>query len=566
MIAGAAGDGVMQSGRLLGRALTRMGFHVFINNEYPSLIRGGHNTSHVRFGKREVWSHSDKIDFLIALNKESVDLHLNELSGRGGIIYDSTIVKDLKINGHKLYPIPMTQIVKELKTRLVVRNMIGIAALFKLLNFNYNILSDLIRDTFKEKRSIVDVNLRAVEIGYKTINESLYDLGKYVTENKKILLAGNEAVALGAIKAGLKFFAAYPITPASPLLHYLAEKQVEKNIVVVQAESEIAAINMVLGASYAGVRAMTATSGTGFSLMVEGFGAAAMAECPIVVGLVMRPGPGSGMPTFTSQADLRFSLHASHGEFARVIIAPGDVEEAFYLSGKAFNIAEKYQVPVILIYDKFLGEGYKSVEKLEQSKIKIERGKIAEGKKEGKVEVFLRYKISGDYISPRIFPGTKGYVVNSNVTEHDETGWSKITPSVRELMAKKRIGKLNSFSEEDILPVKEYGDPRAKIGIISWGSTKGPIMEAMYELEKEGIKIKYLQLIILNPFPAEKIKPFIEKTSRTILIEGNYTGQLVSLLKEHLNYIPDHMLLRDNGLQFTPTEIIKLVKEVVKNA
>jgi 2-oxoglutarate ferredoxin oxidoreductase subunit alpha len=311
---------------------------------------------------------------------------------------------------------------------------------------------------------------------------------------------------------------------------------------------------------------MTATSGTGFSLMVEGFGAAAMAECPIVVGLVMRPGPGSGMPTFTSQADLRFSLHASHGEFARVVIAPGDVEEAFYLTGEAFNIAEKYQIPVVLIYDKFLGEGYKSVENLDESRIKIDRGKIIEEGREGKAEVFLRYKISDDYISPRIFPGTKGYIVNSNVTEHDETGWSKITPSVRELMARKRIRKLDGLNNGNMQRVKEYGDPKAKIGIISWGSTKGPIMEAMYELEKRDIKVKYLQVVFLNPFPIEEVKSFIERVSNTVLIEGNYTGQLLSLLKEHLNYTPDYMLLRDNGLQFTPMEITKYVKGVVSDA
>ncbi|MGQ4891123.1 MAG: 2-oxoacid:acceptor oxidoreductase subunit alpha [Candidatus Njordarchaeia archaeon] len=567
MIAGAAGDGVMQSGRMLGKTFTRQGFHVYINNEYPSLIRGGHNTSHVRVGVREIWSHSANIDFLIALNKESIDKHLDEMSNEGSIIYDSTLAKDVKVDRDDLhlYPIPMTKIVKELKTRPVVRNAIGIGALLKLLGLNLDTYFEIISETFRGKEKVIDININAAKLGYDTIKdeEAKLNLQKYATGKRKLLLSGNEAVGLGAIKAGLKFFAAYPITPASPLFHYLAGKQYEKNIVVLQAESEVAAINMVMGAAYAGVRAMTATSGTGFGLMVEGFGAVAMTESPVVVGLVMRPGPGSGMPTFTSQADLRFVLHASHGEFARVVIAPGDVEEAFYLAGEAFNIAEKYQLPVIILYDKFLAEGYKSVESLDESKIKIDRGKIEKGKNDGKIDVFLRYKLSEDHVSPRIFPGTPGYVVNVNITEHDETGWSKIIPSVRDKMAKKRIMKIETIKKENYQWTKLHGDPESKIGVISWGSTKGPILEAMHYLSKEGIKLKFLQIVFLEPFPRDQIKEFIDSTEKLVQIEGNYTGQLGSLLKEKLYVDPKYKLLRDNGLQYTPSDIINFLKKEV---
>jgi len=564
MIAGAAGEGVMQAGRMLGRALTRKGFHVYINVEYPSLIRGGHNTSHVRFYTEEVWSHSDKIDFLIALNKESVEKHIDELTGRGGVIYDSTLIKDGEIGDARYFPIPMTRIVRELKTRPVVRNTIGLGALFKLLGLNINTLRNVIETFFKEKQKVIDVNIKAAEIGYNYKGlEPLFQLEQFATYKPKLLIAGNEAVGLGAIKAGLKFFVAYPITPASPLFHFLAENQLRKKLVVIQAENEIAAVNMVMGAAYAGVRAMTATSGTGFGLMVEGFGATAMVESPAVFALVMRPGPGSGMPTFTSQADLRFILHASHGEFARVVIAPGDVEEAFYLAGEAFNIAEKFQLPVVLLYDKFLAEGYKSVDYLDESKIKIDRGKIEKGKNNGKVDVFLRYKVTKDFISPRIFPGTKGYVVNANITEHDETGWSKIIPETREIMAMKRIRKIEAVKKENYPWVKHYGDRDSKLGIIAWGSTKGPILEALKHFRSKGLKIRYLQVVFLSPFPVDQIKEFVGNLDEVILIEGNYTGQLGSLLKEHLYFDPQYKLLRDNGLQFTPSDIIKFIEEEV---
>ena len=564
MIAGAAGEGVMQSGRMLGRALARKGFHVYINVEYPSLIRGGHNTSHIRFHTEEVWSHSDRIDFLIALNKESIEKHKDELTGRGGVIYDSTLIKNIDLEKTRLYPIPMTEITRKMKTRPVVRNTIALGALFKLLGLDINTLKEVIKAIFKEKQSVININLEATEIGYnyQGINP-LFELEKYTTNKPKLLIAGNEALGLGAIKAGLKFFVAYPITPASPLFHFIAENQLKKKIIVIQAENEIAAVNMVMGASYAGVRAMTATSGTGFGLMVEGFGATAMIEAPAVFALAMRPGPGSGMPTFTSQADLRFIIHASHGEFARVVIAPGDVEEAFYLAGEAFNIADRYQVPVVLLYDKFLAEGYKTVDELDEEKIVVDRGKIAEGKNDGKVDVFLRYKLTEDHVSPRLIPGTPGYVVNANVTEHDETGWSKIIPETRELMARKRINKLENMKKENYPWVKQYGDEEAKIGIISWGSTKGPILEAIRYFKNKGVKIKYLQVVFLSPLPTERIKKFLDSTSKIALIEGNYTGQLGSLLREHLYFDPPHKLLRDNGLQFTPREIINFLEEEV---
>jgi len=432
------------------------------------------------------------------------------------------------------------------------------------LDLDLKYLVRVIENTFSGRSDVIKINIEASKRGYDSVNISdPFGLSKYVSESKKILVSGNESVGLGAIKSGLKFFVAYPITPASPLLHFLARHQHEKDLVVLQVESEVAAINMVMGASYAGVRSMTATSGTGFGLMVEGFGAIAMTECPVVLALVMRPGPGSGMPTFTSQADLKFILHASHGEFSRIVIAPGDVEEAFYLTGQAFNLAERYRLPVVLLYDKFLGESYKTVSELRYDKIIIDRGRIIEGKN-GEIDVFLNYKLDEQPPYPRLFPGTKGYIVHANITEHDETGWSKIIPSVREKMALRRIKKEEWIKKEDLEWVKFYGNRKTDTLIISWGSTKGPIIEAMNLLSEKGINVGFLQVVFLSPFPKEHIKPFLDEASKTILIETNYTGQLGQLLEEHLHFSVSHRLLRDNGLPFTPEEIADFVEEVIE--
>ncbi len=568
LIGGAAGDGVMQTGRMLGLALSRAGFHVFITTEYPSLIRGGHNTAHIRFSTREVWAHSSKIDILIALNEETIKLHRNEIKNGGFVIHDEALgIADEKLlSGIKTIQIPMKKTVRELGAPMVVRNSVSLGALFKLLGLDLKYLIRVIEDTFTGKSDVIEMNIKAAQIGYGSFDtDESFGLIKYVSEKRKILLTGNESVGLGAIKSGLKFFVAYPITPASSLLHFLARHQYEKDLVVLQVESEVAAINMVMGASYAGVRSMTATSGTGFGLMVEGFGAIAMTECPVVLALVMRPGPGSGMPTFTTQADLRFILHASHGEFARIVIAPGDVEEAFYLTGLAFNLADKYRLPVVLLYDKFLGESYKTVDELVEEKIVINRGRIIGGKSEG-IDVFLNYKLDEEPPYPRLLPGTKGYVVHANITEHDETGWSKIIPSVREKMALRRIRKEELIRKEKLEWVKFYGDAKADTLIVSWGSTKGPILEAMKLLSEKNINVGFLQVVFLSPFPKEHIKTFLEKTSKTILIENNYTGQLGQLLEEHLHYTVHHRLLRDNGLPYTPEEIAEFVEEAKLNA
>jgi len=572
LIGGPAGEGIMQSGRFLGRALARYGYHVFIDNEYPSLIRGGLNTSFVRFGSREIWSHNSYIHLLIAFSNDAINKHKGALVDKSIILYDPRTVRDLKDLNFKTISIPMLEMVRKIGAPDIVKNSVAIGAILYIIDINLDYFYEVIEKFFAKKVKNIEYNKKAAELGYKFIEDNYPDLRNYYDVEKpkdktqKILLTGNEAIGLASIKSGLKFFAAYPITPASPLFHYILNKQFEKNIIVVQAESELAAINMAMGASYAGARAMVATSGTGFGLMTEGFGAVAMTECPVVIMIAMRPGPGSGMPTFTSQADLRFILHASHGEFARVVVAPGDVEEAFYLTGEAFNIADKFQLPVVILVDKFLAEGLKTVNYLDEDKIVIDRGKLVKpAPKSDVIEVFPRYLAKDYLIAERILPGTEGWVVNANITEHDETGWSKIIPEVREVMANRRIKKIELVEKYIKSSVKTYGDPSSDTLIISWGSTKGPILEAMHLLENEDINVGFVQVVYLSPFPRKEISRLLKGDKKVILIENNYTGQLGSLLKENLFFDPEFKMLRDNGLPFMPEEIYNFVMEVIKS-
>lgn len=376
-----------------------------------------------------------------------------------------------------------------------------------------------------------------------------------------MFISGNEAIGLGAIRAGMKIFVAYPMSPATSLLHFLADMQKYFDIVVLQPESEIAAINMVIGSWFAGARAMTATSGGGFSLMVEALGQAGITETPVVIVLVQRQGPSTGLPTHTAQGDLRFVLHASQGEFPRVVIAPGDIEEAFYLTVEAFNIAEKYQLPVIILSDKYLAESYASIPPFDLDKAKVERGDLITDYFEGD---YKRYKITPNGISPIALPGTKNAIIKANTLEHDEYGFSTEDPEIVTKMIEKRFRKLISLSNElrsKGLWYKVHSDD-GEITIISWGSTKGPILEAMKLLEKDSIKAKFIQLVFLSPFPKDELKKLISET-KVVTIENNMTGQLASLLREHLLISPDYQILKYDGNPFYPEEIYEKVKKVV---
>ena len=570
LVGGEAGAGISRSGFLFAKTCLRGGLCVFGANDYQSLIRGGHNFYTVRAEEEMVYSQADTIDLMIALNKETILLHKNELVSGAGIIYDEDQInvstEELERDDLTLYPVPLAKIVKELKGSAIMENTVALGAAVALLEYDQELLNQVLLDTFKQKTA--EQNIEAAKQGYSYVKEHYNNFGYCLKKTasagkKRMFLTGNDAIGLGAINAGCKLYAAYPMTPATSILHFLAPLDREYKMEVIQTESEIAAVNMVIGASYAGARAMTATSGGGFCLMSEGLGMAGMTETSPVIVLVQRPGPSTGLPTYTAQGDLRFAIHASQGEFPRIVIAPGNVEQCFCMTIEAFNLAEKFQIPVIIVSDKYLAESHGTAELFDQNTIRIDRGNIIT--EYGGTEEYRRHKLTENGVSPRAVPGMKGAIVRTNADEHDELGYTTEDPVLAKEMADKRFRKLDALAKEleNIEAVKFYGLEETDATVLAWGSTKGPIREAMKNLDKEGVKINYLQVLYLSPFPAAKVKKVIESAKKTIIVENNVTSQLSSLIKEHLLTKVDHTILKYDGRPFNPEALASKIKELL---
>lgn len=577
LIGGEAGAGVARSGFLFAKACMRGGLHVFGTNDYQSLIRGGHNFYVVRVSAEEVYSQSDHTDLLIALNAETISLHSSKLVPRGGIIYDGDDATldsgELAKQGFMLYSIPLRKIVvSDLNEphNLIMRNVVALGAAMAVVDYDFAFLEEVMRDTFKAE--IAESNVRAARTGYDFAKHNFessfeYRLKKSNARGKQsIFLSGNEAIGLGAVKAGCRFFAGYPMTPTTGLLHFMTSNDRNYQMITIQPEGEIAAINMIAGAAFAGARAMTATSGGGFCLMSECLGMAGMTETPIVIVIGQRPGPSTGLPTYSAQGDLRFVMHASQGEFPRVVIAPGDIEECFHETMRAFNWAEKYQLPVILLTDKYLAESESSVEPFESDRVKIERGSLITSQYEGG-NGYRRYEITETGVSPRAIPPVKEAVVHANSDEHDEYGMTSEDPYVTTTMTDKRLRKLDTLAEElearRIETAKLYGPTESQATIISWGSTKGPILEAMKILDKDGKAVNFLQILYLHPFPKAKVEQILSKARKTIVVENNKTSQLSGLIRDRLLRKVDHKILKYDGRPFDPSYISEKVMEVL---
>jgi 2-oxoglutarate ferredoxin oxidoreductase subunit alpha len=573
LVGGEAGAGITRSGFLFAKTCLRGGLYVFGANDYQSLIRGGHNFYTVRACDEEVYSQADTIDLLLALNKETIHLHKHELVSGAGIVYDGDQItitdEELGRDDIKLYPVPMQKIVKDLEGPTIMENTVALGAAIALLDYDPELLNSVLRDTFSPKTA--ELNIEATKRGHNHIRENYtdgfgYTLKKTVSAGKhRIFLTGNEAIGLGAINAGCKLYAAYPMTPATSILHFLAPLDRQYKMIVIQVENEIAAVNIVAGASYAGVRSMTATSGGGFCLMSEGLGMTGMTETSPVIVLVQRPGPSTGLPTYTAQGDLRFAIHASQGEFPRVVIAPGDVEESFYTTLEAFNLAEKFQIPALIISDKYLAESHGTSEPFDQNRIGIDRGHLITEDEYAGEEEYKRHKFTENGVSPRAMPGTKGAIVRTNADEHNELGYTTEDPALSTKMADKRFKKLDALTKEleNYETVKLYGPEEADATIIGWGSTKGPIREAVKILSKEGFKVNYLQIVYLHPFPADKVQKIRQSAKKTVVAENNKTSQLSSLIREHLLTTVDHKILKYDGRPFNPEALARSIKEVL---
>lgn len=572
LIGGEAGYGIMTTGVTMAKIFTRLGLSVFDYVEYPSLIRGGHNAYFVRASNETIRSPKRTVDILVALNRETIDKHKDELEKNAAILYDSNTIKvdPSEFSDDKLLiPVPLIDMIKELEVDRLMTNTIAVGASLALFSDDYQILQTMMEETFGRKgEEVADINIKTSKAGFDFVKRhpKRFHLQIEKREQKSLLISGAEAVSLGAIKAGLKFAAIYPMTPINMIMTNLTGHALKYGIVLKEPEDEISGINMAIGASYAGVRSMVATSGGGFALMSEGLGLAAQSEVPLVIIMGMRPGPATGMPTWSDQGDLRFVLHAAQGDFPRIVLAPGDLREAFSYTMRAFNLAEKYQLQVIVLVDKHLMEGHGTVPmsemKADASWFKLERGRILSDKDlEGETD-YKRYLVTDDGVSPRALPGHKGGISLSGSDEHDEHGLYNEEAEVRTTMMEKRFRKLQA-AEKDIFLPELLGDKDAAITIVSFGSTKMAALDALTILKRQNISANLLNISFLSPFPSAKVTSLLKHAKKTLVVEANYTGQFEGLIREKTGIEFSHRLRKYDGRPILAHEIVERVKEVV---
>jgi len=552
----------------------------------------------VRASDHEVHSHVDWIDLLVALDKETLfgDIHKEypthsghrgEVSPGGGIIYDAALKlkpEDIGRPDVYLYPVPYLDVLisalketgheHELSKFQVMTNTVAFGASSALIDFDFDLVAASIKEGFTgRKAALGDLNVKAARHGFDYVRKAFHDgfaykLRPIPSTQKRMVIRGVQAVGIAKFRAGCAFQTYYPITPATDESEYLENHQKNHNIVVVQTEDEISAVLMATGAAHAGVRASTSTSGPGFSLMAEGLGWAGHTEAPgPVVILYQRAGPSTGLPTRTEQGDMQFVLHAGHGEFPRMAIAPGDTMECFYDTFDAFNYAERFQMPVIVLADKYLASSYRTAQIPDTSELKIDRGQILnENDLEGKGP-YKRYAFTPLGVSPRTFPGVKGGIFHTTGDEHDELGSITENSEIRIKMMQKRMRKLQLAAEliPDTKKVNFFGPPKADVTLVGWGSTKGAILDAMQDLEADAIRCNFLQVRYLNPFPTELVSKHLANSSNKVLVEGNYSGQLGGLIREHTGVAMDRKVLKYNGRPFSQNEVYEGVKEAIKN-
>lgn len=538
-IGGEAGQGIQTIGDTLTKVFSRTGYYVFSHQDYESRIRGGHNFYQIRFSDQPIMASREKIDILVALDKESITFHENELSEQGQIVYDSSTLKQ-KYGKEYFLDIPFLNLALEHGKNKIMTNTVAIGAVLGMLGMKLDIFFEIIKDTFKKKgEDILKSNMSTAKEGYDLAVKKCLRCSFSVKPLTKpnMLIGGVEAIALGAMASGCKFYSAYPMTPSTGIMLYLAGKAKEHGMVVEQAEDEIAAMNMALGASFAGVKAMTGTSGGGFALMVEGLSLAAMTETPIVIALGQRPAPATGFPTRTEQGDLLFALHAAHGEFPRVIFAPGHPEQAFTLTNKAFDLAEKYQIPVFVLFDQYLADSQWTYQGFDLKRIKnIDHRLRGEALKN--LSDYKRHAFTESGVSPLAIPGESKHLVVTDSDEHDEEGHIVEGAEIRNKMVEKRLFKKLIHITQEIEPPLLYGSNNPDTVIVGWGSTYGVMKEAVDVLSKDK-NIAMLHFSEINPFPLiEKFDylKVLKNAKRTVCIENNATGQFVRHMKAEIGF------------------------------
>jgi 2-oxoglutarate ferredoxin oxidoreductase subunit alpha len=566
-IGGKAGYGIMTVGEMFSRIFVRGGYYIHAHVEYPSLIRGGHNTFQVRVDDQPVHAPIEPIDLLVALDKNTVDFYVNKIVPGGGIIYDADQIKVAETRDDIVwYHVPMNKLITDLKLPKVTENIMSMGASVAVLGYDLDMLNVVLEKQFGQKGpKVLEPNVTAALAGYNHIRDNYPEPFKIqlspIEKADRMTITGNDAICMGAIKAGMKFIAIYPMTPTHTIMTYMAAQAVQYGISMVQPEDEISGINMAVGASFAGARSMVATSGGGFSLMTEGLGLAGMTENPLVIVEGQRPGPSTGLATRTAQGDLRFLLHASQGEFLRILVAPGDPEECFYETFNAFNLADQFQIPVFVLTDKHLATSYYWSDKFDTTGMAIDRGLML--KDDEIPQDFKRYQWTESGVSPRTIPGQAGGIFESNSDEHDETGYVSEQADVVSTLVDKRCRKY--FAAAKVIDgIKLHGNVQSPIVLIGWGSTKGAILDAMSMLKaRDGIDVEFLQVLYMSPFPTHRVKESLANKEKIVLIENNYGAQLGSLLKEHVHLRPHHKILKYDGRTFNADELYLRLTEVV---
>ena len=568
MFGGQAGDGSLTTGDLIAGVFKRMGLEVYTYKDFPSRIRGGHTNYVIRAGERTNYGMADFVDGLVAFDLEAVEVHIEELRPGGFVIFDSTsdqLTDAVKRDDVTWYEVPLAKMAKEDLGLELVRNTISLGVLGALVGMDSEIMKAEVAGVYKRKgEKVVDINIRAVEAGENYVKEHFgewprgYDL-KAKPDGDRLIMMGNDAIGYGALVAGCRFMAGYPITPATDVLEWMAKYVPRFGGVAVQAEDELAAINMVIGAAFTGVRSMTATSGPGQALMTEAIGLAGVLEIPIVVIECARAGPSTGMPTKTEQSNLNHLIFSGHGEIPRIVLAPGTVEDSFYLTVAAFNLAEKYQCPVFVLSEQALCQSKATLPKLDLSRVEIDRGKLVLDP-----VVFGEYKrfaLTDDGVSPRVIPGVEGGMHLAAGSEHNDAGVITENAQNRVRMMDKRFRKLESAKPDLPTPLL-HGDPQAEIGIIGYGSNCGPIVESQDRMAKTGIVTRFLELRTLWPFPEDEVRDFIADAKHVFVVENNYTGQLERLIRYVVGPLDRmHRVLKYNGRPFRPSEIIDAIEK-----
>jgi 2-oxoglutarate ferredoxin oxidoreductase subunit alpha len=548
LIGGEAGQGLVTIGQLLGKALVRSGYELLVTQSYQSRIRGGHNTFALRTGVAKILGPKRQLDLLVALNRETIELHNGELGPDGLVVADGSIGSDVE----NCLSVPFNELASP---RLLNTAALGI--LGAILGLDLPLLVRLMEELLGKKHpESLEDNRTALTNSYRWATEhrprGVHTLAEAQAPAGRMMLNGNEAVALGALAAGVKFCAFYPMTPSTSVVLNLIAYAETMGCVVEQAEDEIAAINMALGASFAGAPSMVATSGGGFALMTEGVSLAGMTETPIVIVVAQRPGPATGLPTRTEQGDLSFVLHAGHGEFPRAIFTPGSVEACYRLTHKAFHLAESSQSPVFVLTDQFLADSYRAMDLFDLT----DMAPVVPGAKEVPEDLpYRRYALCEGGISPRLVPGLSPHLVVADSDEHTEDGHITEDLAVRKAMVEKRMSKLGRI-RQDIVPPAFEGERGADRLLVSWGSAEGPVQEAARELKRHGGSVSTLHFDQAWPLVPEQFLNELRSAKEVVCVEGNATGQFSRLIRREAGFEIEKLVLRYDGLPLTAEYIV----------